>query len=243
MHNVPFYQQVADTIRSRILAGIYPVGEFLPASAELEESFGVSNITMRKALSALRNEGLISTKRGIGSLVLAAKETARVDIHFSGSLSEWLEWASGKTQAVTQRVLSVDEDRGPPELREKLRLRSDELMWRLRRLRFRRGSPISFHLTYGSLQLGAAVDERYLEGSGSFIELVQKYWPGRITQIKQTVEARVADMDLAKMLKIEFGAPIFFMEHLYLTAEDRAVAVTHMFMRADRYRYSTTVSV
>lgn len=242
MQNVPFYQQVADTIRSRIAAGAYPVDECLPASAELEASFGVSNITIRKALAVLRDEGLIATRRGVGTVVLAG-EPARVDIHFSGSLGEWLEWASGKTQAVTQKVLGVDEDRGPPEVRDKLDLGPDEMMWRLRRLRSRRGEPISYHLTYGSIELGATVDARDLEGSGSFIELLQKHRPGDIARIEQTVEARVADMDLARILKIEFGAPIFFMEHAYLAAAGGALAITHMFMRADRYRYSTSVSV
>lgn len=243
MQNVPFYQQVADTIRSRIAAGAYPVDECLPASAELEASFGVSNITIRKALAVLRDEGLIATKRGVGTVVLVGNEPARVDIHFSGSLGEWLEWASGKTQAVTQKVLGVDEDRGPSEVRDKLDLAPDEMMWRLRRLRSRRGEPISYHLTYGSTQLGVTVDARDLEGSGSFIELLQKHRPGDIAQIEQTVEARVADMDLARILKIEFGAPIFFMEHAYLALNGRALAITHMFMRADRYRYSTSVSV
>ncbi len=48
---VPFYHQVAGTIRDRITTGTYDVGSCVPSSIELEREFGVSNITIRKALS------------------------------------------------------------------------------------------------------------------------------------------------------------------------------------------------
>ena len=54
----PHYQQVAETLRRRILSGRYRAGDAIPSAASLERSFGVSNMTIRKALAILANEGL-----------------------------------------------------------------------------------------------------------------------------------------------------------------------------------------
>ncbi|MDX3186759.1 GntR family transcriptional regulator [Streptomyces sp. MI02-2A] len=52
------------TARARIKPG-----EQMPAIRELQERFGVANMTMRSALNVLRDEGLIYTIHGRGSFV------------------------------------------------------------------------------------------------------------------------------------------------------------------------------
>lgn len=53
-------QQVADTLRERIRAGVLRVGERLPTRAELAEEFGVERGTVRQALRVLQEDGLLS---------------------------------------------------------------------------------------------------------------------------------------------------------------------------------------
>ncbi|MEV0282474.1 GntR family transcriptional regulator [Streptomyces sp. NPDC050610] len=65
----PPYQQAADAIRDDITAGRLKPGERLPSNRELEERFGVANMTARSALRVLRDEGLIYTVQGRGSYV------------------------------------------------------------------------------------------------------------------------------------------------------------------------------
>lgn len=65
----PPYQHAADEIRRDILQGRIKPGEQMPAIRELQERFGVANMTMRSALNVLRDEGLIYTIHGRGSFV------------------------------------------------------------------------------------------------------------------------------------------------------------------------------
>ncbi|WP_433049164.1 GntR family transcriptional regulator [Dactylosporangium sp. CS-033363] len=58
------YRHIADAIRERIYAGEYVAGLPLPSEALLTADFGVSLMTVRRALAVLREEGLIATKRG-----------------------------------------------------------------------------------------------------------------------------------------------------------------------------------
>ncbi|MBW1713811.1 MAG: GntR family transcriptional regulator, partial [Deltaproteobacteria bacterium] len=53
---VPIYIQVAETIKGRIVANQYQPGDLIPSARELESEFGVSNITIRKALELLTQE-------------------------------------------------------------------------------------------------------------------------------------------------------------------------------------------
>ncbi|MDO0913595.1 GntR family transcriptional regulator [Streptomyces sp. DT2A-34] len=65
----PPYQHAADELRREIKAGRYKPGEQLPSYRELQERFGVANMTARSALGVLREEGLIYTIQGRGSFV------------------------------------------------------------------------------------------------------------------------------------------------------------------------------
>ncbi|QRX92258.1 GntR family transcriptional regulator [Streptomyces noursei] len=70
------YQQVAAEIRSGITAGEYKPGALLPSESQLIERYGVSRPTVRKAIDALRTEGLIEVIHGKGSYVRAVPAPA-----------------------------------------------------------------------------------------------------------------------------------------------------------------------
>ncbi|WP_424854961.1 GntR family transcriptional regulator [Streptomyces sp. SAI-170] len=53
-------QEIADTLRERIRTGALRAGDRLPTQAELAEEFGVERGTVRQALRALQEDGLLS---------------------------------------------------------------------------------------------------------------------------------------------------------------------------------------
>ncbi|MPY40433.1 GntR family transcriptional regulator [Streptomyces phyllanthi] len=53
-------QEIADALRDRIRAGALKAGDRLPTQAELAEEFGVERGTVRQALRALQDDGLLS---------------------------------------------------------------------------------------------------------------------------------------------------------------------------------------
>jgi DNA-binding LacI/PurR family transcriptional regulator len=66
---MPLYQQVALDIRRKIISGEMPVGTQLQPHRELAVSYGVSMITINKALSGLVSEGLLYSRVGRGTFV------------------------------------------------------------------------------------------------------------------------------------------------------------------------------
>lgn len=67
---VPLYQQVAADIRRKIVAGEMAVGSRIPPHRDLAVLYGVSIITINKALSGLVSEGLLYSHVGRGTFVM-----------------------------------------------------------------------------------------------------------------------------------------------------------------------------
>lgn len=74
----PRYRLLADELRRRILAGVIPPGTLLPSEAALMAEFGVARGTIREALRLLRDEGLVVTEHGRGTIVRPALPVRRL---------------------------------------------------------------------------------------------------------------------------------------------------------------------
>lgn len=70
---VPIAEQIARFIKNRVQFGTYAPGARLPGELALAEEFEVSRGTIRKALGALEQEGLIARRQGLGTFVPATK--------------------------------------------------------------------------------------------------------------------------------------------------------------------------
>ncbi|MBR4069016.1 MAG: GntR family transcriptional regulator [Clostridia bacterium] len=65
----PLYLQLMQRIRNDIGAGVYPAGGRIPSEQELCETYGVSRVTVRKAILDLVQEGLLVRRQGKGTFV------------------------------------------------------------------------------------------------------------------------------------------------------------------------------
>lgn len=66
---VPVYRQVAAILRGRVESGEYPPGRRLPSVRGLVQEFGVAELTARKALRVLVDEGTAEMTPGMGTFV------------------------------------------------------------------------------------------------------------------------------------------------------------------------------
>lgn len=239
----PFYHQVADTLRRRIGNGDYPVGGLLPSASELEKSFRVSNITVRKAVALLAQEGLVQGRRGIGTVITGQPDDRRVPMRLSGGFQEWLQSADAQDYGIEQRVLDIEETEAPRRVYRSLNLLPAQALWRMRRLRLRDGEAISLHINYGEPEILHPLTAERLEEAHSFIAGYRRHCRPRMARLEQTVEAVVADVDLARLLDTSFNAPLLFQENIYFAADERPLAVSHLYFRADRYAYQASVAL
>ena len=69
MPRSPLWSAIARTLRDEIAQGHVPIGSRLPTEAELARRFGVNRHTVRRAMAALTEEGLVHPRRGAGVFV------------------------------------------------------------------------------------------------------------------------------------------------------------------------------
>src|ERR1700732_4526126 len=69
----PLSAQLAQRLRSEIRSGRLVVAALLPSEHELADEYGVSRETARRSLTMLADEGLITRRRGVGSIVAEAE--------------------------------------------------------------------------------------------------------------------------------------------------------------------------
>jgi DNA-binding FadR family transcriptional regulator len=74
--NVTIAEQVADQLRRRITAGEFAIGDLIPTEAELTRELGVSRNSVREALRSLVHAGLLKSRAGYGTVVIANSDLA-----------------------------------------------------------------------------------------------------------------------------------------------------------------------
>lgn len=71
------FEGCVEALGTAIRLGVYPVGSLLPPERELAERMTVSRATLREAIAAMREQGLVETRRGRGGgTVVTLKPTS-----------------------------------------------------------------------------------------------------------------------------------------------------------------------
>src|SRR6266542_1917843 len=103
---MPLYRRVVDALRQDIVGGRHAVGDRLPTEDVLCRRFGVSRHTVREALRALREEGLVASRQGAGTTVV--RRAARPLYTYSvSSIEELLQYATEARYAVDKAGIIV----------------------------------------------------------------------------------------------------------------------------------------
>lgn len=98
---VPLYQQIESYLRQNIIAGNLLPETRLPATRQLADSLGVSRITVANAYAELESDGLIYSREGSGTFVLAPiAAAAPVENNASAPWPLWQQNALAETSAL-----------------------------------------------------------------------------------------------------------------------------------------------
>lgn len=97
------FQWVAQVIRGRISAGVYPVGSRLPSIGALGAELEASHMTIKQALSTLADEGVIASRRGVPAEVVAVPAGGE-----PLSMAERLARVEGVLGSLEERVAAIE---------------------------------------------------------------------------------------------------------------------------------------
>ena len=148
------YSRVETVLASEIADGDLKVGNQLPTEDRLIARFGVSRITVRRAIQNLVSRGLVEIRRGKGTFVAAPKVTQELK-----ELSGFVEDMHALGRKPTAHVIGKEIVTADATVARQLALTKGERVVRIRRVRLADGVPLSFDETYLPLEIGRKVLE------------------------------------------------------------------------------------
>ncbi len=140
---VPLYYQLYQKIKKKIVGGELKAGDPLPSEFEYCDIYGVSRLTIRKALEELYREGLIVRSRGKGTFVSENKREENLTI-LKGFTADAVANGQETSSVVIENKL-IDP---PPETINPFGISEDTPVIFLKRLRFVNGYPMAVESAY-----------------------------------------------------------------------------------------------
>mgnify|MGYP000243844724 FL=1 len=160
---MPKYEEIANILRDRIANGVYPVDSMLPIQSELSKEFGVSRMTIKKAVEILTIEGLIFSKQGNGTRVLNSsfwdKEDSKFRLNNYNGLSQGLK---NDERKLTSQIIQFAVEFPEAEIAERLQVEMIVPVYKIIRLRLLDDQPYVLEHTYMPCDLVPGLDESIL---------------------------------------------------------------------------------
>lgn len=239
---LPKYHQVYLVLREQLHEGKFAQG--VPGELALMQQFSVARVTVRRALSQLAQEGLISREPGRGTRSLVTNRLEKTQSTPPKSqqarLTGLLENLVSMGLRTTVKVLSVQRIPAPQEVAMSLHMQDGELAQKAQRVRYTKEGPLSHITTW--------VPERIAKGFGRK-ELAQKpilmlleESGVRVGRAEQRITAKLADATIAQHLDIAVGSALLAVSRLIYDTDDRPIQWLHGLYRPDRYEYQMQLS-
>lgn len=218
------YQVIADALRERIASGVFPAGRLLPSEADLSTEFDASRVTVRKALDALREAGLVDSRQGFGWFVAA--DPLRQTLARLGTIEAQLA-ESGATSE--RRVIDFGFVRAPKKVAAVL---SIQQVLRVRRVNLADGVPFARVTVWVPEDLASELSRAVVERSSFYDSL-----PVEIGGATQTIGAAAVSDDDAALLEIPVGSPVLRCERVTRSVDGRVVLFSEFVFPAHRTEF------
>lgn len=231
--SVPLYHQVEQDLRDRILRGDFGQDGMLPVEEALCGSYGVSRITVRRAIDGLLAQRLVIKRHGVGTFVDPAVGSVR-SIRLVGYMDDALAYV----KSLTHRILSRTTERPPPMIAAALQLAEGEQAVRFELLVQDGQLPFAYSNFYFPESIGRQLGRNDLVDGVPILRIVENKTRTVINRGEQTIRAIQADRLIAGHLGIQPGMPILQALRTYYTADGRPIEVALVRYHPDRYDFT-----
>lgn len=237
----PAYKQIADAIRSAVVAGELSPGARVPSESELIRSFGVAQGTVRNALNQLRAEGLLRAEHGKGVFVrerppMQRKASNRfLRSHRNAGKAAYTVDAEAQGVKHDVEVFKVGPDVVPDEIAERLGVAVGSTVL-VRSRRYLHGeTPMEIATSYipWSLAEGTPIAQ-VNPGPGGIYARIEEAGH-RLAKFTEDVTARMPMPDESKALHLPSGTPVMRVLRTAFDTEGVAVEVCDTVMTADLF--------
>ncbi len=240
--SIPLYVRIESLVRNRIMNGQLQPGDKLPTEEELVKQFGVSQITIRNALSNLERDGLVVRNRAKGTFV-AENVPVRKKFLITNEVYNILEDADRyEVKNVGLKTVKISETRNARTVREFFNLTNEDEICIVRRTRLWNGIPMYYIENILSPSIAQHLNVKEL-GKRHLLMILKEKIGLTIARGEMYMEAVPADPDVAEILKMQIFEPLILRQLYYWFPAGDPFEIVNSYMRPDYFRYKVDLDV
>ena len=235
----PLYFQIEQILKSKLISGEFSPGDQIPTEQELCNTYQVSGITVKKALSNLAREGLLDRKPGKGTFV-TDKISEVIALEHGSSTNDILPQGIAEKQKI--KVLDIINIKASARISSLLNIHAGEEIVRVTRIRSINNTPISLIVNYLPLAIGEKIKKKNLS-MYPVLQILEDELKIPIVEAVQEIKSIVADQAISSSLSINICTPILYLELRVFTKQKKPVEFVQLYNRSDLVKITQYLSL
>lgn len=228
----PLYEQIKEYILHNIQAGDFAPNTRIPSERDFAKQFGVSRLTVSKALKELIQDGRLHVQIGKGTYV--SEES--IDLQLE-TLTSFTEEMTDRRQRPGSQVLQAELIPADDHIATKLKLPPGVNVILLRRVRLVNERPIAVEESSIVASVCPNILKNHDFSQESLYVVLRDRYSVLMTYAEQSFEARAASEIEASHLEIEKGDPVLSIDRVTYTQDNKPVEYVKSVYRGDRYKF------
>jgi len=224
----PLYQQLMRRLKNDVVAGVYPAGARIPSEQALCDIYGVSRVTVRKAMLDLVQEGLLVRRQGKGTFVADARLTRDLQ-----HITSFTQACRDMGRQASSRVVDCKRESARPEDALRLQLDPAAEVIELCRLRLCDDEPVM--LEYNRFPTACDFIERE-PLTGSLYALLRAHGlvPSRAIH---DISLGHATPVVSRYLATAAGEAMLLLDETVFDQYDRPLHTSRQWIRGDKFTF------
>jgi GntR family phosphonate transport system transcriptional regulator len=228
---VALWRQVADGIERGIADGRFAAGEKLPGEVEIAATYRVNRHTVRRALAALAERGLVRAERGSGTYV----ETQRLAYPLR-SRTRFSEIVGAGGREPRGQLIDASEEVATRELARELGLKTGAPLIRIEAVRFADRTPICISTTWLSAERFPGAGSVFASAR-SMTKLLAHYDIRDYRRGSTRISAAIADASDAARLDLALGRPVLVVDSTDVDTDGKPLVTKRSRFVAERVEF------
>jgi GntR family transcriptional regulator len=218
---LPLYELIEQNFRELILSGQINSGDPIPPESKLVEDYGVSRMTLRRALENLSRQGWIVRRQGIGTYAQKPVVT-----RIAPSKLSFTEQMRAIGRIPTSRLIGIKIIPAAPEIANYLNISPGDPVSEIVRVRLADEEPILLEHTYLSQTRFPDINDITTLESGSLYETLRASYGVNVVTMDQILEPVFLEAKHAALLEAEPGSPAIYSEVIAYSGDSRPIEYT-----------------
>ncbi|NLI14025.1 GntR family transcriptional regulator [Pelotomaculum propionicicum] len=232
---IPIYYQLFKILEKNILDGKLKPGEALPPEHEIAEKYGISRMTVRRAISELISAGMVYSQKGKGNFVARPK----LD-DFAFELVNFYEEIQKRGMKPGSKLLGVKIVRADELLAGKLEIDLNATCLHIRMVLSADDEPLVYENKYVVYTKQKPILENELKDP-SLSNLATIHGDHFPIISKRVLQASIATEEEALILGTGLNMPVFVVEQTVYDTEKKPIGWGKSIYRGDRYKLTSYI--